>query len=400
LASFPKVGSTLVNEKGEPTWQMSAHWHETGDQKAGTIKRKTGFRPVQEMVIQGPHFHVGNPLYKTPRRICNSKGAYDCIDLVHAPEDYLPRTNFGSALSTDEYRQRMTKSLWASDKSHGDFYRVAMRSMIALNSERSLIGALIPPGVLHIHNTESVAVKDVNHLLELLTFVVSLPLDFFIKASGRGGLFTSVVSSFPFTSLKKQAIARSVRLSCITKYYEVLWNELKSNVVEINWSRADSCLNCEGKLTEDENWSGDVALRTDFGRRLALVEIDVLVSQAMHLTLEQLLEIYRIYFPVLQENEMSTWYDQRGRIVWTCSKGLPGVGYLNEKGKCPGRKEWEYILESNPAELVCTATDDTMPDGPKTVERRFVGPFFKCDRVEDYKRAWAHFEKLEQEGAA
>jgi hypothetical protein len=113
--------------------------------------------------------------------------------------------------------------------------------------------------------------------------------------------------------------------------------------------------------------------------------------------LDQLLDLYRIYFPVLQENEKGTWYDQNGRIVWTCSKGLPGVGYLNEKGKSPGRKEWEAILESNPAELVCTAEDDTRPDGPHTVERRFVGPFFKCDRVEDYKRAWAHFEKLEQE---
>jgi hypothetical protein len=72
---------------------------------------------------------------------------------------------------------------------------------------------------------------------------------------------------------------------------------------------------------------------------------------------------------------------------------------LNEKGKSPGRKDWESILESNPSELICTAEDDTMPDGPQTVERRFVGPFFKCDRVEDYKLAWAHFEKLEREGA-
>ena len=101
---------------------------------------------------------------------------------------------------------------------------------------------------------------------------------------------------------------------------------------------------------------------------------------------------------VLKENEDGTWYDQNGRIVWTCSKGLPGVGYLNEKGKSPGRKEWESILESNHSELVCTAIDDTMPDGSKTVERRFVGPFFKCDRIEDYKRSWAHFEKLERGG--
>ena len=105
-------------------------------------------------------------------------------------------------------------------------------------------------------------------------------------------------------------------------------------------------------------------------------------------------------FSGLFENEEGTWYDQNGRIVWTCSKGLSGIGYLNEKGKNPGRKEWESILESNPAVLVCTAIDDTLPDGPHTVERRFIGPFSKCDRVEDYKRAWEHFEKLEQEGAA
>ena len=124
-------------------------------------------------------------------------------------------------------------------------------------------------------------------------------------------------------------------------------------------------------------------------------KIDVQIKE---LSKEQLIEIYRIYFPVLQENEAGTWYDQLGRIVWTCSKGLPGVGYLNEKGKSPGRKEWESILETSPSELVCTAIDDTRPGGPYTVERRFVGPFFKCDRIEDYKRAWAHFEKLEQEG--
>lgn len=139
--------------------------------------------------------------------------------------------------------------------------------------------------------------------------------------------------------------------------------------------------------------------KIDLHRRAALLEIDVLTAMSFALDLAQLIEVYRIYFPVLQQNEAATWYDKNGRIVWTCAKGLTGNGYLNEKGKSPGRNEWEIILESTPAELVCAAIDDTLPGGPRTVERRFVGPFFKCDRVEDYKRAWAHFEKLEQEGA-
>jgi hypothetical protein len=136
---------------------------------------------------------------------------------------------------------------------------------------------------------------------------------------------------------------------------------------------------------------------------MALVEIDVLVAQAFGLTLDQLIEIYRIYFPVLQENEAGTWYDQKGRIVWTCSKGLPGVGWLDDKGKSPGRKAWEKMLEElngHPPErqvLTCTAIDDTQPGGPREVTRAFQGPFTKCARVEDYKRAWAFFESHKDE---
>ena len=395
LSSFPKVGQVLVDEKGESTWQMSPHWHETGAQKDGTIVRNTKFRPLEEVVIQGPLFHVANPLYKTPRKVSKNNSDYDVIDMTIIPENYLPRTNFGPAVDKGEYRRRMSKCLWDKTKSHGDFYRVAFRSMINLNSERSLIASLIPPNVLHINNTESVAINDSYQLLQFLCVVTSLPLDFLMKASGRGGLFKSVVAGFPLCKPSKHAVLRGLLLSSLTRHYKKLWDELYSELPCLTWSIDSPVLE---NINANVDWRANQSLRTEFSRRLALVEIDVLVSMAFNLSVGQLIELYRLYFPVLQENEAGTWYDQNGRIVWTCSKGLPGIGYLNEKGKSPGRKEWESILESNPTELVCAAIDDTMPDGPKTVERRFFGPFFKCDRIEDYKRAWAHFEKLEQEG--
>ena len=52
LASFPKVGTALVDERGESTWQMANHWHETNAQTDGTIRRETAFRSAVEMVIQ------------------------------------------------------------------------------------------------------------------------------------------------------------------------------------------------------------------------------------------------------------------------------------------------------------------------------------------------------------
>ena len=166
------------------------------------------------------------------------------------------------------------------------------------------------------------------------------------------------------------------------------------------WSSPDPRLHLEGPVEGPTTWDRTAGLRTEFARRMALVEIDVLVAQALGLTLDQLIEIYRIYFPVLQENEAGTWYDQNGRIVWTCSKGLPGVGWLDDRGKSPGRAAWERILADNPAELTCTAIDDTMRGGPREVARHFVGPFTRCDRIEDYRRAWAHFERLKSEEAA
>jgi hypothetical protein len=62
------------------------------------------------------------------------------------------------------------------------------------------------------------------------------------------------------------------------------------------------------------------------------VEIDVLVAQALKLTLDELITIYRVQFPVMQQYERDTWYDQHGRIVFTSSKSRTGVG-LPRKGK-------------------------------------------------------------------
>ena len=114
---------------------------------------------------------------------------------------------------------------------------------------------------------------------------------------------------------------------------------------------------------------------------------------ALGLSLEDLEMIYTIQFPVLQQNENDTWYDAEGKIVFTCSKGLTGVGL--------DRPDWDQIKGEISADGLTakgvaptyehTITKSELYQGQK---QTFVAPYTRCDRVEDYRRAWKHFETL------
>ena len=105
---------------------------------------------------------------------------------------------------------------------------------------------------------------------------------------------------------------------------------------------------------------------------------------ALGLSLQDLEMIYNIQFPVLQQNENDTWYDTKGNIVFTCSKGLTGVGV--------DRPVWEQIRDMQEGETYeHTIEKSELYRGQKVT---YYAPFTKCDRVEDYRRAWAHFEKM------
>ena len=123
--------------------------------------------------------------------------------------------------------------------------------------------------------------------------------------------------------------------------------------------------------------------------------------------LEELRTIYRVQFPVLNQNERDTWYDARGRIVFTVSKGLVGVGLPRKKKKgdtvygirAGSRREdgialgWEDVRSLRSGVVTRTILDDTLPSGPfeRTIE--YHAPFDRCDREEDYRAAWDAFEE-------
>jgi hypothetical protein len=175
-------------------------------------------------------------------------------------------------------------------------------------------------------------------------------------------------------------------LTCLTTHYAALWNSCWDGAFLVQcWTKSDPRLDDTRFSSLTPDWRWETPLRTDYERRQALVEIDVLAARALGLTLEELCTIYRIQFPVLQQNERDTWYDQRGRIVFTCSKGLPGVGF--------SRPEWDRIKDKESGSVTRTIQDDTLPGGPRERVIEYVAPFDRCDREADYATAWKFFDE-------
>ena len=181
----------------------------------------------------------------------------------------------------------------------------------------------------------------------------------------------------------KRLSLRVLLLNALTENYTNLWEDnYDVDFRYDSWSKEDASLKPFNDLTEE--WKWETPLRNWFERRQALVEIDVITAIAFGLSLEELILMYNVQFPVLQQNEEDTWYDTKGNIVFTCSKGLTGVGL--------DRGDWNTIADMKAGQTYeHTITKSELYDGKKIT---YHAPFTKCDRVEDYKTAWTHFESI------
>ncbi len=417
LSAYPRRLADLGND-----YFSTEMWHETMQQKDGTITRRptndAGFPATSdEWVLSGPHFFLANPFNKTPRKVCTANGHYDNLDLETLPDDYLPRTNYLPMTDPAEYLRRTPRVSWVEDgevaaKPVTDYFRYVHRRRIGSASERTLSCTLIPPGSSHVHTVLSLTFSCSRALVATLGAMSSVIADFFVKSTGLGDLYDSTLSRIPL--VQHDAVSsRALALNVLTAHYSSLWETVFNlDFSDQAWSQPHN-----PRLPQDfwqnltSTWTRDCALRSDYARRMALVEIDVLVAQALGMTLEELLLIYRVQFPVMQGYERDTWYDINGRIVFTNSKGLVGVG-LPRKGSRttfkvkiqePDGKTrednfgWEDLYKNDeclvPDGTVVTqqVQDDTLPGGPRTVERRYVAPFARADREEDYRIAWDFF---------
>ena len=387
-------------------------FHETGAPKAGIIVRDTHFPDIEnyDMIYNGPHIYVANAYSKTPRTQCIvANRDYDTIDLFKMKKDFVPRSNYRINISVQDIRTYIHGFLKnVNDKdsyeNYLDYYKVGFRNMMSQSGERTLICAVLPRKTAHINGVRSISFLNRTDTVDMAALCSSIVMDFYMKTIGSDNLMPSRMQSFPLGVAPKYQSAtysRTLLLNCLTVYYTDLWQEMWDEAYkQETWSLDDPRLKPFDQLHED--WSWDIPLRNYFERRQALVEIDVIAAMALGLTLEDLEMIYTIQFPVLQQNEADTWYDQKGNIVFTCSSGLKGVGLERKRNARTGMLGWEDIRGEQIDENTYAGTSPTHTNTIDPAKSELYGgqqvtyyaPYTKCDRIADYRRAWAHFEKI------
>lgn len=387
--------------------KITVCFDETGAPKEGLIKdvrSHTCYPSMEncEMIYNAPQFYVSNPVYQIPKEVSLKKGDFNIVDLEKISDDYIQRTKYLPLVGN--YRSLSTFNAFViGQDEHGndiydsllDHYKVGFRKMVNLSGERSLICAVLPRRTAHINGVISIEERDRNYTVDMAALCSSIVMDFYWKTIATQNITESRLATFPFGIKKKFKSAmysRTLMLNCLNKYYDDLWSGCWCESFRTDsWSLEDARLKPFSEL--NPSWNHDTPLRNHFERRQALVEIDVLAAMSFGLSLEDLEFIYDVQFPVLRQNEDDTWYDQRGNVVYSVSLCKKGVGV--------DRATWDSIrgeqLSDNIYQGATSSYIHTVPVEKSELyggeQVTYYAPYTRCDRIADYRRAWAYFEE-------
>lgn len=376
-------------------YRWASLWHEKGAKHDGTIEWKSAVpNSWDEAILQGPHFTVATPLVRQPNDPCKSNKDWSLFDLESLPESVIPRTNYQRACDRYTYDAGIPK--WG-DRLATDYWRVAWRAMTQPGLERSLHAALIPPGAAHIHGVFSAAVglNGGRAYAERLTVLTAglwagLPMDYLVKVSGKVNLSSELIDRLPAPvdhPAATQLVLRTLRLNCLTRDYQPLWDALYEQGFATDMWTAPFAGQLKPLGVSEPEWSMTTPLRTDFERRAALVEIDALSALMLGLTAEHLALMFRAQFPVLRKYEYEMYFDANGRKI---AKDHHAQGVRQQKEDYKLLQEW--MIGGDHGDLLDRYT-------PFEPDAEHSQPwFYKPDREAEMRAAYAEFEQRLADG--
>ncbi|MDX3402519.1 hypothetical protein B0E38_01473 [Streptomyces sp. 111WW2] len=272
-------------------------------------------------ILQGPHLGPANPFFKQANVGCKSYKDYSSVDLESLPEVAAPRTNFIPGVSEEEFSAAHED--WAEGRPV-DYFRVAWRRRVDSVTERTLQAILIPPGTSHVHGVYSLAMQGNRETAAIAGLWASIPLDYQVKLMGKDDLQTDLVNQLPAPldhPLITPLLLRTLRLNCLTREYSDLWtNVFCPEWADDRWTNAA----VEGQSIQNvaRTWTTNVPLRSDYERRMAMVEIDALVAVMLGLSAQQLCALYKSQFGTLRKYEWEMFFGPDGHKIGASKDNL------------------------------------------------------------------------------
>jgi hypothetical protein len=366
--------------------EFSSGWHESGDRAKGFFETEWGVpESWREVILQGPHLHIGLPFFKSPNPTLLHNQDWSPVDLEMLEPNTVPTTSYKPRGVRAAYDAAYTH--WGADKSvpARDHYRVAWRKMAANTGERTLIAAIVPPGAAHIDGVFSVGFPTSRgrELAVVQGFAGSIVSDFLIRAVPKGNIrresFERLATANADHLLVPEVVLRTLRLNSLTDVYAELWRAAFGGTeVEDGWTGGIDYVGRDPLDHVTSRWTPETPLRRASDRRQALLELDALVAVMLKLPANQLCTIYRTQFPVLYGYDHDTYlYDANGRLI-------PN----------PVLTAWRKRSEDRLTEEDRTATNAT--GNPYVYEL----PFVTLDREADMRTAYAEFERRLEERAS
>ncbi|QUY61902.1 DNA methyltransferase [Gulosibacter molinativorax] len=373
LVEQPRLGSLGL--------ESSTGWNETTDRQKGRFDVAWGpAASWDDVILQGVHLHVAHPFFKSPNETMKHNQDWTRVDLETLAPDALPVTSY------KPYRDAAYDAQYThwGEKSAREYFRFAWRNMAANTGERTLIGAVVPPGTAHINAVTSIGDPDSNsssRLIELGGVFSSLISDMQLRLVPKSTITAATVGrlSVPeLRALRADLVWRTGRLTALTYEYSELYRECdepREWAVTPWWEDAKPL-----EAAFPGRWDDTVPLRLDAERRQALLEIDAIVALSLGITADELCTIYRTQFPVLYGYDKNKYvYDMNGREV--------PVHLVREWRKRGGDLTPGVLVD------VDMTPDELFIENAAGNPTQYELPFRTLDREAEMREAYAYFER-------
>ena len=368
---------SLQKRIGSLVPSFSRGWDESIDRKKGRFELRWGVPSSwDDVILQGPNFHVGVPFYKSPNETMKSNKDWSEVDLEQLPGNAVPVTSF-KPIRDGRYDQLYTHWTFANGDraSAREFYRIVWRRMAANTGERTLISAIVPPGLAHVNTVSSVAISDYEQMLSVAGSLSSLLADFQVRSVPKNDVYPGTIDRLPLPDeghpLMGALRSRTLLANSLTDAYADLWNsQIDPTSKGQDWTNGYGYPDSVSMEVLDYEWTENSPLRLAADRRQAQVEIDALVALMLGVTADELCSIYRTQFPVLfKYDTQRDHYDQNGRLV-----------------PADVLKKWQKLGDA-------ASVDDLTAANAQGFTYTYAPPFATLDREADMRTAYAEFEQ-------